>query len=766
MATQEELDRAKELLKINTELKGLRDEQISLNFSDAQSILDIVKSTKDRTLFESEILKSAKSLNKVYLDNVSNLNSINKLNNTIKATEAKIRRAKQISGQLELTLTKKQNLLLDDVILKESEVISLREKAAAKIDKVNRGEDKSINALSLANKWLEKANGLEEQKDDIIKNQLNKNTQIYLAQTNLTTATEAQLETLRDIDEVVGSNTRDILKLVSKIPIVGDVAKNVLESIDSEITGILNDPEKLKEFREQFNVKTIIKENLVNPLNAALSLVTGIVVAFGALSKAQTSFVRLTGENARTFRLNNDTLSTTVDLIETQVALTEQFGLNARVLFPGSTIKEASELTKAVGLGAEASGRFAQFSKITGTNLNESLDALTKSVPEAFSQRQILEETANVSSDIAVSLGSSTAEIGKAVIEARKLGLSLQQVNDIAGSLLDIESSIAAEFEAEVITGKQLNLERARFFALTNDLAGLTDEIANNQELINSFAGANRIEQEAIAGALGMSRQQMSDMVMKSDLMSTLTEEQRANAANVSVEQLKQLDAQTALADSFAKLTQTLTPFVTTLTTILNLLLKSVDAALVFASAFTLINKRAAILKGFQTTIAVFQKKNLLKGIAGMAIDAYRSVAKTPFIGPALGAAAAVAAYSLGKNYVNKADDIMSPGYGKRILSAPEGTFALNNKDTVIAGTDLNPPTTGTDLNRGGRNTNTTATISENDMNKLITGVTNAVMEGAEKGTSKAQINMNLDGNALARGMDSYLAVNTRKHNT
>ena len=51
-------------------------------------------------------------------------------------------------------------------------------------------------------------------------------------------------------------------------------------------------------------------------------------------------------------------------------------------------------------------------------------------------------------------------------------------------------------------------------------------------------------------------------------------------------------------------------------------------------------------------------------------------------------------------------------------------------------------------------------------MNKLITGVTNAVMEGAEKGTSKAQINMNLDGNALARGMDSYLAVNTRKHNT
>ena len=28
-------------------------------------------------------------------------------------------------------------------------------------------------------------------------------------------------------------------------------------------------------------------------------------------------------------------------------------------------------------------------------------------------------------------------------------------------------------------------------------------------------------------------------------------------------------------------------------------------------------------------------------------------------------------------------------GYGNRMISAPEGTFALNNKDTIIAGTNL-----------------------------------------------------------------------------
>ena len=744
MATNEQLESERAynaLLKSNVDLlekaKNLREEQVSINFSDAQTILDIVKSTKDRTLFESEILKSAKALNKTYLDNASNLTSISKLQRSIESTQAKLNKARQLSGQVEKTLTKGQKDLIDDIVKKENDILNLREKAAAKIDKVNRGEDKSINALSLANKWLEKANTLEEQRDDIITNQLNKNSQIYLAQTNLSDATESQLETLKDIDEVISGNTRDILKLVSKIPILGDVAKNVLESIDAELIDILNDPEKIKDFRNQFNVKSIIQENLVNPLNIALGLVGGIVVAFGALSKAQTSFVRLTGENARTFRFNNDTLSTTVDLIETQVRLTEQFGLNAKVLFPGSTIKEASDLAKAVGLSTEASGRFAQFSTITNTNLNESLDALTRSVPQAFSQQRILEQVGSVSNDIAVSLGSSVDRLGEAVIKANQLGLTLDQVNSIAGSLLDIESSLAAEFEAEVMTGRQLNLERARFFALTNDLAGLTDEIANNEELIRSFASSNRLEQQAIAQALGMSREQMADMVMQSDLLSTLSDEQRANAQQISIEDLKRLDAQTALADSFAKLTQTLTPFVTLLTEGLNLILKSVDAALVFAATFQLINKRAAIF-------AAIQKGNLLKSIAGMAIEAYKSVVKTPFIGPILGAAAAAGAYALGKSYINKADDLMSPGYGKRILSAPEGTFALNNNDTVIAGTDLN---------RGGRNSGEIV-LSDIQINRIA----NAVREGASRAT------INLDGDRVSNRLQPSLAVNTRKY--
>jgi hypothetical protein len=43
-------------------------------------------------------------------------------------------------------------------------------------------------------------------------------------------------------------------------------------------------------------------------------------------------------------------------------------------------------------------------------------------------------------------------------------------------------------------------------------------------------------------------------------------------------------------------------------------------------------------------------------------------------------------------------DDVVSPGYGKRTLFGPEGAIALNDKDTVIAGTNLFDGTKGDDV--------------------------------------------------------------------
>ena len=55
--------------------------------------------------------------------------------------------------------------------------------------------------------------------------------------------------------------------------------------------------------------------------------------------------------------------------------------------------------------------------------------------------------------------------------------MELEDVASAGKSLLNFEQSIEAELQAELLTGRQLNLERARLAALTGDYVTLTEEI-------------------------------------------------------------------------------------------------------------------------------------------------------------------------------------------------------------------------------------------------------------------------------------------------
>ena len=107
------------------------------------------------------------------------------------------------------------------------------------------------------------------------------------------------------------------------------------------------------------------------------------------------------------------------------------------------------------------------------------------------------------------------------------------------------------------------------------------------------------------------------------------------------------------------------------------------------------------IIKGIQAaSLGIQGKRNLLesKGLAkvvGTAIfSAISSFSKIPFgVGVGLGLIAAAGITAMAAKYMT-GDDVMSPGentsgYGNRTLFGPEGAIALNNKDTVIAGTNL-----------------------------------------------------------------------------
>ena len=138
-----------------------------------------------------------------------------------------------------------------------------------------------------------------------------------------------------------------------------------------------------------------------------------------------------------------------------------------------------------------------------------------KSLKLNVSMKNIMKAVAGVSNNVKLAMGGSAKAITEAVTKAKKLGLEMKDVEGIASSLLNIEDSLAAEMEAELLTGKELNLEKARAAALNNDQVGLMEALAEQGITQADYAGMNVLQQESIAKALGMNRDQMSDMLVK-----------------------------------------------------------------------------------------------------------------------------------------------------------------------------------------------------------------------------------------------------------
>ena len=479
---------------------------------------------------------------------------------------------------------------------------------------------------------------------------------------------------------------------------------------------------------------------------AGLSIGIGAIVnSFFKLNNAQTEFRRLTGESIDNIDTLNDSLLTSVQYIEQATALTQQFGFNAAAAFDSINIQEAAELENLMGLAAGEAGNLALFAQVNGRNLKDVNSELFDSIGQinlanksAVSQKLIFQDIGNVSKSIALTFGGNVKLLGEAATQARILGLNLQQVDNIAAGLLDIEQSLTAEFEAEVITGKQLNLERARMFALTNDLAGVTKEIANNQEILNTFATGNRIEQEAIASAIGLSREEIANTIFQQKIQAGISQEEAARLSGMSIEEAKRLSIQESITNSIAKMTQALAG----------------PAAVIADMA-----SNAGILYG---TIGLIASVSLARTIAGFAAMAFQSgliaastitAVSAATLGLGLVAVGAGIAY-LATQSKKAQDDIQ--GVNDGMAPASKGPFTITDNFGATAITARGDSlAVSPNIRREDRNSGTML-----DYDKLA----DAIAKGAEKGTSRATVVTNLDGDRVSTCLQPSLAVNTRRY--
>ena len=299
------------------------------------------------------------------------------------------------------------------------------------------------------------------------------------------------------------------------------------------------------EAASSFNAMSTFTGNVASNLRDALSPANLIQFALVEIVGAMISLDQQAGDLAKNFGISytqarglqkemTDTAAqsymlsiTTAELTESFAKLNNEFGTFAAI--SEESLVSFTRLTKEAKLSDEAASGLYRTTFLTNQTLEESAAlslgetaALNAQTGLALNKKQILEEISKVSSSTTLSLGGSTEALTEAVYKAKALGVEMSQLEQIADGLLQFESSITNELEAELLIGRDLNLERARLLALNNDIAGVAEEIASQVGSAADFTKMNRIQQEALAKAVGMTRDGLADSLIEREALAKL----------------------------------------------------------------------------------------------------------------------------------------------------------------------------------------------------------------------------------------------------
>jgi hypothetical protein len=236
--------------------------------------------------------------------------------------------------------------------------------------------------------------------------------------------------------------------------------------------------------------------------------------------------------------------------------------------FTTDQLETQIKLTKQVGLQADEAAQIQRLSVLTGRSSEQTYQGFVKGLVAARNQLKVginfkatLAEAAKVSGQLAANLGYNPERIAKAVVATKAFGMTLDQVAKSGESLLNFESSIENELKAELITGKKINLERARAAALIGDQVALAEELAANVGSSAEFAQMNVIQQKSLAEAVGMTSDELAETLRKREeaikqgkSLAQITEEEAKAALERQTVQDKFNQAVLKLQDFFGNL--------------------------------------------------------------------------------------------------------------------------------------------------------------------------------------------------------------------
>ena len=308
------------------------------------------------------------------------------------------------------------------------------------------------------------------------------------------------------------------------------------EKFKSKLVFIVN---KIKEFP---GIQTSL--NFINTQLDAIGIsFNAILKNVLALDKTLTEFgksVQVSKEGARTLadsfqetsfeasQINKNVSSTQASIknqIEANNELNKSLGTGA--LFTKQSRIDQIELVKGMGLQGEEGAKIYGLGKLNNMTAHQTAVAIgdqvvntRKATGITLDYRKVLSDVAKVGGQLSAQYKNNPALLAQAVTQAQLLGLTLEQTAKMGSSLVDdFAGSLGKELEAELLTGKALNLEQARYYALMGDSAKAAKELMDNVGGIEEYQQLNVLQQKSLAAAIGLTTDELATSLKQQELL-------------------------------------------------------------------------------------------------------------------------------------------------------------------------------------------------------------------------------------------------------
>ena len=256
-------------------------------------------------------------------------------------------------------------------------------------------------------------------------------------------------------------------------------------------------------------------DELLKKLSAhTKTLAKGLGMSTKSAKHLEHEFASIAGKTGQMPEAIAETTSKMMNLVGT----TKNFGkeqvsfFNQLVENGGYSVENATSLLKI----SEMQGKSTK--ELTSDYTTQVL-ALNNQRDSSVSVKSVMEGIANTSARVRANLRDQGKSLATAAFEAKRMGLELDRVNEIGKSSLDFESSLTKELEAELMLGKDLNLEKMRSAALRGDDVTVAEELNRLVRENGDDLKGNILGQEAFASAVGISVDEYANIREQQELL-------------------------------------------------------------------------------------------------------------------------------------------------------------------------------------------------------------------------------------------------------